>query len=327
MNPNTTSARPEDDAYNIQHGRSTSRTSTNGPHSNSPSPMDNSSPPLEVDYAERVAANCNMDIEITDPSLPSAENATCFSFSLPASNPCVPLEEVPNSATTSNIDISTEPSPPEVIPYSTNVPADPSLWDGNFTATSLFGTNKFLNSDINNITCSLKHMACFLRQQNVKDQDANNIRQLDPFGKSAWDFVSAIFESGWDTLITANKSSIRDNFAKEFGETTKPSPSVNIRHGAYITKVPPPYPTLPFQGNFGEIKGPSTKNLHRRKIPSALHSNCVKCYKLSGTCGAGVELPWNGRDLTTKVGEQPWPQLVRCASIDCHTCGCVFQED
>ena len=289
MNPNTTSARPEDDAYNIQHGRSTSRTSTNGPHSNSPSPMDNSSPPLEVDYAERVAANCNMDIEITDPSLPSAENATCFSFSLPASNPCVPLEEVPNSATTSNIDISTEPSLPEVIPYSTNVPADPSLWDGNFTATSLFGTNKFLNSDINNITCSLKRMACFLRQQNVKDQDANNIRQLDPFGKSAWDFVSAIFESGWDTLITANKSSIRDNFAKEFGETTKPSPSVNICHGAYITKVPPPYPTLPFQGNFGEIKGPSTKNLHRRKIPSVLHSNCVKCYKLSGTCGAGVE--------------------------------------
>ena len=35
----------------------------------------------------------------------------------------------------------------------------------------------------------------------------------------------------------------------------------------------------------------------------------------------------NGGDLTTKVGEQPWPQLVRCASIDCRTCGCVFQED
>ena len=46
---------------------------------------------------------------------------------------------------------------------------------------------------------------------------------------------------------------------------------------------------------------------------------------VSGTCGA--ELPQNGRDLTTKVGEQPWPQLVRCALIDCHTCGCIFQED
>ena len=40
----------------------------------------------------------------------------------------------------------------------------------------------------------------------------------------------------------------------------------------------------------------------------------------------GAELLWNGRDLTTKW-EQPWPQLVRCALIDCRTCGCVFQED
>jgi len=34
----------------------------------------------------------------------------------------------------------------------------------------------------------------------------------------------------------------------------------------------------------------------------------------------------NGRDLTTKW-EQPWPQLVCCASIYCHVCGCIFQED
>jgi len=57
--------------------------------------MDDSSPSLKVDYVEHVAANCNMDIEIMDPSLPSAENATCFSFSLPASNPHVLLEKAP----------------------------------------------------------------------------------------------------------------------------------------------------------------------------------------------------------------------------------------
>ena len=57
-------------------------------------------------------------------------------------------------------------------------------------------------------------------------------------------------------------------------------------------------------------------------LPSTRHPGW-----LSGTCGAGAELPWNGRDLTTKVGEQPWPQLVCCASIDCCACDCVFQED
>jgi len=42
---------------------------------------------------------------------------------------------------------------------------------------------------------------------------------------------------------------------------------------------------------------------------------------------SGVELLRSGKKLTTKVGEQPWPQLVCCASICCHVCGCVFQED
>ena len=31
--------------------------------------------------------------------------------------------------------------------------------------------------------------------------------------------------------------------------------------------------------------------------------------------------------MTTKVGKQPWSQLVCCASICCCVCGCVFQED
>jgi len=42
---------------------------------------------------------------------------------------------------------------------------------------------------------------------------------------------------------------------------------------------------------------------------------------------SGAELLQSRRKLTTKVGEQPWPQLVRCASICCCVCGCVFQED
>jgi len=245
--------------------------------------MDDSSSPSEVDYAERVAANCNMDIETTDPSCPSAENVTSFSFSLPASNPRVPLKEVLNSTITGNIDISTQPSSPEVIPYSTNVPADPSLWDRNFTATSLFGTNKFLNSDINNVMCSLKCMACFLRQRNVKDRDTNSIRQLDPFSESAWDFISAIFESGWDTLITANKSSIRDNVTKEFGKSTKPSPSTNTRHRAHITKVPPSIPPRPSKEILEKSKAHQQKTSNKGKSPlsyAQIASNITNTLKI-----------------------------------------------
>jgi len=47
----------------------------------------------------------------------------------------------------------------------------------------------------------------------------------------------------------------------------------------------------------------------------------------SGVTRNRAELLQSGRELTTKIGEQPWPQLVRCASICCRVCGCVFQED
>jgi len=57
-----------------------------------------------------------------------------------------------------------ELSPPMVIPYSANVLANPNLWDRNFIAISLFGTNKFLQSDIRNMVCLSQCMACFLKQ-------------------------------------------------------------------------------------------------------------------------------------------------------------------
>jgi len=47
----------------------------------------------------------------------------------------------------------------------------------------------------------------------------------------------------------------------------------------------------------------------------------------SGVTWSGVELLWSGRELTTKVGEQPWPQLMHCALICYRMCDCVFQED
>jgi len=42
---------------------------------------------------------------------------------------------------------------------------------------------------------------------------------------------------------------------------------------------------------------------------------------------SGVKLLRDGRGLTTKVKEQPWPQLMHYASICCHMCDCIFQED
>ena len=47
----------------------------------------------------------------------------------------------------------------------------------------------------------------------------------------------------------------------------------------------------------------------------------------NGVIWNGAELLRNERDLTTKEGEQPWPQLICCASICCCVYGCIFQEN
>jgi len=202
------------------------------------------SPPSECDYAERVAMQNNMDI-VAD-NAPSTAGPQKYDFAMPPSQtPRAPHEGTSNNPSlTDNINTSPEPSPPTVIPYSANIPADPNLWDGNFTATSLFGTNEFLQSDVRNMACSLQCMACFLKQRSLEGRDGNNIPQLELFGESAWDFISAIFESGWDQLHSSENTSIRDNVSAHFGniqaerDTTHPKAPI-------IRKTPPPIPPRP----------------------------------------------------------------------------------
>ena len=249
MNPNveSTKARPDDTALSIQRGRPPSRASTESSRSSSPSLMDDS-PPSDCDYAEPVAAQNNMDI-VAD-NAPSTAGSQRYDFTMPPSQtPRAPHEGTPNDPPpTDNFNTSPEPSPPTVIPYSANVPADPNLWDGNFTATSLFGTNEFLQSDVRNMACSLQRMACFLKQRSLEGCDGNNIPQLELFGESAWDFISAIFESGWDQLHSSENTSIRDNISTHFGniqirdeaEKNTAYPKTSI-----IRKIPPPIPPRP----------------------------------------------------------------------------------
>jgi len=175
------------------------------------------SPPSDCDYTKRVTAQNNMDI-VADNAPPSA-GPQKYNFAMPPSQtPCAPHENALNKPSPAdNFNTSPEPSPPTVIPYSANVLADPSLWDSNFTATSLFGTNKFLQSDIHNMACSLQHMACFLKQQSLEGHDGNNIPQLELFGESAWVFISTIFKSGWDQLYSSKNTTIRDNISTHVG--------------------------------------------------------------------------------------------------------------
>ena len=96
MSPNfeNTIARPDDTALSIQRGRPPSRASAESSRSSSPSLMDDS-PPSGCDYAERVAAQNNMDI-VTD-NAPLSAGPQKYDFAMPPSQtPRAPHEDVLN---------------------------------------------------------------------------------------------------------------------------------------------------------------------------------------------------------------------------------------
>jgi len=189
--------------------------------------MDDSFPPSEIDYAKHIAANNNIDIEESNLSPPLVNNTLCYNFSLPPSHTRVFIKEAPITGFTDKVDIFLEPFPPSVILHSANIPADPSLWDRDFVATSLFGTNKFLQSNVYNIVCSLQYMAFLIKQRSLQDHNSNNISQLESFSEATWTFISAIFESGWDQLHISDNNSIWNNIALYF------------RNNIPIRKTPP----------------------------------------------------------------------------------------
>jgi len=142
-NVENTKARLDDTTLSIQRGCPPSCVSTDSSHSLSLSLMDNLLP-SDCDYVERVTTQNNMDI-VANNAPPSASPQK-YDFAMPPLlTPCAPHEDVPNNPSpVDNFNTSLEPSLPTVIPYSANILADPNLWDSNFTATSLFGTNEFL---------------------------------------------------------------------------------------------------------------------------------------------------------------------------------------
>ena len=166
-----------------------------------------SSPPSEMDYAERINIESNrMDIELSNLEMeglyaPSPHENT--------------LQTPPQNAETSNnvTDLVT----PSAIPYESNALADPNLWDGHFGSVSLFGTNEVLQNDARNISCSLIRIAQFIRQRNISNRDGNTITQLSSFGDAALNFLLAVHEAGWNKLNTSDNTPIGHKIKEQFG--------------------------------------------------------------------------------------------------------------
>ena len=71
------------------------------------------------------------------------------------------------------------------IPYDVDQELDPESWNSNFHAISLHGLMKHLASDIKYIKESLWCMQKYILNKSIKDNKANNIKDLEGIGEAA----------------------------------------------------------------------------------------------------------------------------------------------
>ena len=85
------------------------------------------------------------------------------------------------------------------LPYDINQALDPKSWDSNFHTISLYSSIEHLVSDIKYIKESLIRMQKYIL---IKSNKTNNVKDLEGVGEAVWGFISALYKSYWDQLIT-----------------------------------------------------------------------------------------------------------------------------
>ena len=137
------------------------------------------------------------------------------------------------------------------LPYDPNAPTEPNLWSGNFHPISLHSSIEQIASDTKSIKDLLNFIAKYISNKKVNPKNANELKDFDGIGDLVWNFLSAIYQSGWDLFYTDNKSkTLREKILAKFTprivstmaqKTNKDTPkSVPVS----IDKVSPP-PPLP----------------------------------------------------------------------------------
>ena len=128
---------------------------------------------------------------------------------------------------------------------------EPELWSGNFHPISLHGSIEQITLDTKSIKDSLNFMTRYISNKKVNPKTANDLKDFDGIGDMVWNFLSSVYQSGWDFLHTDNKlKTLREKILSKFTPRIIPSSTQKSNKPApkpvpaSINKVSPP-PPLP----------------------------------------------------------------------------------
>ena len=101
--------------------------------------------------------------------------------------------------------------------YDVNQTIEQDTWNRNFHSISLYRSLKHLPSNANNIKKSLYRMIKYILNKKIENSKSNEVNDFKDIDKVAWNFISAIYELGWDSLIANNNNiSFRSKILAKF---------------------------------------------------------------------------------------------------------------
>ena len=157
-------------------------------------------------------------------------------------NPTLPPSQGTSANNDENVFINIQ------LPYDLNTPTDPEIWNGSFHPISLHGSIKHIVSDVKNIKDSLKFMAKYISNKQIKPAKANDLMDFNGIGDAVWNFISSVYKSNWDSFYTDNNTyTLRRKITAKFTPNIQPVPKRPAKKTsksipASIKKIPPPIP-------------------------------------------------------------------------------------
>jgi len=137
------------------------------------------------------------------------------------------------------------------LPYNTNAPMEPDLWDRSFHSISLYGSIEHFASDSKSIKDSLNFISKHIANKQVNGKEVNNLKDFDGMGDAIWNFISSVYKAKWDTLYMDNKTNtLRTKISSKFTPRVTTNRNNNKKEFAkpvpvFIKKAPPPPLPLP----------------------------------------------------------------------------------
>jgi len=171
--------------------------------------------------------------------------------------------------------------------YDPDKALDPESWDGNFHAVSLHGFMEHLVSDALNIKESLTRMQKYIAGKFIDNNKANDVKVLNGMGKAIWKFISAVYNSHWDTLYADNnnmtfRNKVKSKFSPQARNIQTPSnKGKDIVKPMFVSAIPPPIPAKSpkevkeISKFFKKIEKPAVNKLYTQALSLKPKSDAV----------------------------------------------------